>query len=555
MWGTIQGQQEPAVTVGERISAPKLVAIPQPKLSDVEADVKEQIEAASSALQATSQKSDVSQEQLAEAYGRMGEIYHVYDFADAAVACYKNACALAPREFAWPYYLGRLYQEQRGIENSISYLKIAQELRPKDLPVLINLGNAYFIDDQLEAAKTLFEKALQLDNSQAAAEAGLGRIALSERDYVTAIRSLEKALKLQPQATSLHYPLALAYRGTHDMTRAAAHLQAQGPGKPEVADPLMEELQGLKRTQMTLWVRGNRAMEEGRYADAVTVYGQMVASAKDDPLPRIYLGTALALEGDLQGAIAQYQLILRLTPGNARVHYNLAVIYLQLSSMPEAIENFRAAVTYDPSSKLAHFHLANLLMRSGNYQESIPLYARVVELSPENGFARLMVSMALIRVRRFSEAKTALEEGTVALPENTDLASTLARLLAACPDRAIRDGPRALRLTEKLLKDQTSPDLDLVKTYAMALASMGRFREAADLQGRLIAEVESAKRFDLASELKEDFKLYERGQVCTLPWRDDDPIFTPQLGKLNLLAPKGNHGLAGKAPACPRHPD
>lgn len=553
--GLLRGQQRSSGTAGKLaspvFSATALVPIPQPNLDAAEATVKDQIDAAWSELQAFSQKSGVKPEELAEAYGQMGRVYHAYDFSDAAAACYQNARHLAPHEFAWAYYLGRLYQEKGEINKAITYLRIAQELRPDEVPVLVNLAEAYLADGQSEAAKALFESALALDNSPAAARAGLGKIALSNGDFTKAVGSLEAALKLQPQATSLHYSLAMAYRGVGDVANALAHLRQQGPGKPKVPDPLIDDLERLKRGQMLLWTRGNQAMHDGRYDDAVRAYDQMVALAKDDPLPKIYLGTALAEGGNLKGAIEQYEQVLRLAPNNAPAHYNLGVILLQLGSEQEAAEHFRAAVTSDPGFKLAHFQLANILMRSKNYEEAIPHYRCVIELSPDNEFARLMTSMALVRLRRYSGAKAVLEESVASFPESADLASALARLLAACPEKALRDAPRALRLVEKLLKAQPSLDFELVETYAMALASVGRFSEATDLQRRMIASVEAAKRYDLAASLRENLELYERRQVCSLPWRDDDPIFAPQPGKMMLLAPKENLRMAKGVSSSP----
>ena len=549
----LAGQEQPIVSAEQRASpappgtvtpAPDLLSIPQPNLSGVEGSVKVQIEAAWAELQALLQKPGIRKEDLAEACGQIGKIYHAYDFSEGAAACYQNAHSLAPAEFSWPYYLGRLYQEQGQIKNAVTFLKIAQELRPNEISVLVYLAEAYLADSQSEPAKALYEKALALESSAAAAMAGLGRIALSHGDFRTAIASLEAALKLQPEATSLHYALAMAYRGVRDVANALAHLREQGPGKPKVPDPLMDDLEELKKGGVILWRRGNQAMHEGRYADAVRLYDQMVSLAKEDPLPKIYLGNALAAEGNLKDAIEQYRQVLRLRPKNATAHYNLGVTLLQLSSEQEAIEHFRAAVASDPDLKLAHFQLANLLMRGTRYQEAIPHYTRVIELSPENEFARLMKSMAFIRLRQYAAAKAELEESVASLPENTDLVSGLARLLAACPDKSIRDGSRALRLIEKLLTAHPSPDLELVETYAMALAAVGRLREAADLQRRMIATVEEAGRHDIAAVLKKNLSLYETGKACSLPWRDDDPIFVPQPGEMRLIIPDQGLGMA-----------
>jgi hypothetical protein len=90
--------------------------------------------------------------------------------------------------------------------------------------------------------------------------------------------------------------------------------------------------------------------------------------------------------------------------------------------------------------------------------------------------------------------------------------------------------------------------LELLETYGMAMASVGKFKEAADLQRYMIDGLEKMKRNDLVAELRINLGLYEHGQACALPWRDDDPIFSPQPGKMVLFAPQ--KGVpTGKSPS------
>jgi tetratricopeptide (TPR) repeat protein len=226
--------------------------------------------------------------------------------------------------------------------------------------------------------------------------------------------------------------------------------------------------------------------------------------------------------------------VLRLSPGNAIAYYNLGVISLELKSEREAVKYFQTAIALDPGLKLGHFQLANLSMRSRLYQDAFLHYARASQLGMDNEFVRLMKAMALVRLERYSEAKAELEEGVAALPESADLATALARLLSASPVKSIQDGPRALGLAEKCMQAQKSPDFELVETYGMALAATGRFKEAAELQQKMIAELESANRKDLATVLKANLELYEHRQASLIPWREDDPIFDPQPGKMML---------------------
>jgi tetratricopeptide (TPR) repeat protein len=544
----LRGQDQPTSPPANQLKGPpsaagpsasNLLPIPRPDLSASDPTVKQQIEEAQVEFQGVLGRKGAGWEEIGDAYGQMGMVYDLNGFSEAAIACFQNARGLAPQEFKWAYYLGRLYQDTGDNKNAITILKIAQEIRPNDVPVLVNLARVYRADGQRDAAKALYERVLTIDPTSAAADAGLGEIAMANRDYPATIRYLEAALKIQPEAKDLYYSLAMACRRSGDIPKAVAYLQKRGSGKPTVPDPLMDQLKEMQRGQKFLWEKGNKAMYEGRYADAVKIYEQMLAEAPaGDPLPRIYVGIALAYEGDLKGAIEQYQELLRLTPNSAIAHYNLGVLFFQLKSEDQALEHFNAAVDLDPGFRLAHFQLANLLMRNGHASEAIPHYAQAIQLGLDNAFLRLMKSLALVRSKRYPEAKAELEAGVAAFPESTDLKAALARLLAACPDKSVRDGQRSLTLTLKLLDDNPAPDFGLVETLGMALASVGRYTEAADLQKRMIADVEHAKRNDLAAELKGNLRLYEQNKANMLPWPDNDPIFVPQPGELALFAPK-----------------
>jgi tetratricopeptide (TPR) repeat protein len=236
------------------------------------------------------------------------------------------------------------------------------------------------------------------------------------------------------------------------------------------------------------------------------------------------------------------------------VHYNLGVVLAALGSEADAIEHFQAAVRSDPQLIRAHFQLANLLMRKGRYREAAPEYAAVIGMEPRNGFARLMEAMALVRVKAYAQARAKLEQGLVVLPDDADLATALARLLAACPDPSVRDGPRALQLIQQVMKSQKkSFDLEQGQTMAMALAATDHFQEAVQIQGYMVAELEHAQRFDLARLLRANLTLYEDHQPCLTPWTEDDPVFSPVPGKMGILSEVSPPAPMGEYPGTSRY--
>ena len=259
-----------------------------------------------------------------------------------------------------------------------------------------------------------------------------------------------------------------------------------------------------------------------------------------------------------KGAAQQYAGALRVSPGNPMLHYYLGTTLMGLHSDEDAAEHYQAAIRSNPGFKEAHFQQANLLMRLQRYEKAIPHYATVVELDAGlgaqilpgdsgdgqllqmNGLARFMQAMALIRLSRYVEELAVLEEGLEVFPGQADMTHALARLLAACPDHKIRNGGRALQLLKPLFEGQDGLDLESVETLAMALAETGQFERAVQVQRAMISDLEGNQRFDLARLLADNLALYECGQPCRLPWREDDPVFSPVPAAMEPLGPATN---------------
>lgn len=529
----------PSLTVSQPSSAqPQLAPVPHPDLERLEPLVRRQIQSAQNELTALTKNKLAAAGQLAIAYGELGKLYQAYDFVDAALVCYENAQALAPEDYRWNYYLAHLYQGEGRLDKASDYLKRALEKRPDDTAALLKLAAICFDQNDSGVAETLFQRVAKLNGRSAPALAGLGRIELSRKQFDRAVRYFEAALEVDPGASSLHYPLAMAYRNLGDAQKAQIHLSKTGQVKPQIPDPLIEELQGLKKGRLPLWFQGNEAMQAGRFAEAAEAYRQMSDSDPSDPMARMYYGTALAQAGNTNEAIQQFVQALRQAPQNAGLHYNLGIVLLQRGSEVESLKHFQAAVDSDPSFKQANFQLANLSMRHGRFADSEQSYARVIQQEPANSFARLMQVMALVRLKRYPEARRLLDDGLKALPNDPDLTHALARLLAACPLKSVRDGRRALELSQKLLKAEKNLDFERVQTLSMAMAEAGQFDQATQLLRSVIAKLKQLQRSDLSRLLEGQLVLFEQGKASRVPWRDDDPVFFPVPGSLMLITPQ-----------------
>ena len=513
----------------------ELEPIPFPNLSAMDAIVREQLERARAVLEQAIRRPAASPDQKALAYGRMGQMLQTYDLLDASESCYRNALRLTPRDYRWSYYLALGYRARGDLDRAGAQYKDVLTLRPNDLAAVLGLARIELEQGRTEAAKEQFQRALKLDPGSAAAMAGLGEIAGAGRDYAQAVEHYEEALRRQPKASSLHYRLAMAYRQLGQVDQARIHLGKQGDGAVSYPDPLLEELVRVKTGRWQERERANRLLEAGRHEEAVGLFRQMVSQDPTDALALVDLGTALAQMGRVEEAVQQFEAALPHTDSKSRLHLNLSMGLIQMGREDQALEHCRKSVDSDPNFTEAHFQLANLLMRRGLVDEAIAHYGRVIELDPGNAFAHFMGAMALVRTQRWKEARSRLEAALTALPEDTDLMHAMARLLAACPDAAIRNGQQALRLLQKVFEKVKTPDFEQVETLAMVYAELGLFDRAIQVQRMMIAEVTRAQRSMLANLLQENLARYQRKEACRQPWRENDPVFQPTPLPFSLL--------------------
>ncbi len=528
---TSPAQNAPSPAASSQVD---LLEVPQPALTGVDPPVQEQIHAAQAALAATPAKAAASRAQRAEAFGRLGQIYQAYAFDSAALGCYTNASRLDPQSFRWSYYAGYLGQEYGDAETAERDYQHALTLKPNNSPALLRLGDLELTLDHPDAAKQYFTRAATQRIPSAPALAGLGKVALVERQYSTALKYFTQALAREPQASSIHYQLAMAYRGLGDLAHMQEQLQARGNAEPYIQDPLLDEIDVLKQGKVCLLERGNAALRENRFAEAVAAFRQMVGLDPSNPITYKYLGLALARSGKTDEALKQYAHSLGLDPNNATVHYNIGVLLIEAKKEEQAVAHFQQAIRLDPGLVAAHFQLANLLMRKTQDADAEREYGIVVSLEPQNAFARLMQAMAAVHSGSYARARKLLEDAAEAFPADADIANALARLLAAAPDPAVRDQSRALRIVETLVNNQQGDALEVGITLAMALAAVGRFQEAAAYQEAIIKQLEASRQYDLARPLRQDLGRYQQGKTCRAPWASDDPVFTPVPSEVQL---------------------
>ncbi len=401
---------------------------------------------------------------------------------------------------------------------------------PNDVPTLVWLGRTFLDQGEAERAEPLFAQADGVAPGSVAVLAGRGQTALARRDYAAAVRFLEEALAIAPNVSSLNSPLAQAYRGLGETQKAEAALASWRNTEVPLPDPKRQALDLLLESGLSYELRGSRELEERNFAEAERLFRQGVAltpaTSQLGRSLRHKLGTALILRGDRSAAIEQFEAVTRAAPPGAtdepaaKAHYSLGLIMASSAGTADAIAHFKAAVQQNPSYVEAFVALGETLRLTDRPREALAPYTEAVRLNPRATEARLAYALALGRLRRYRDARDWLVDSVRAQPDRPELQLALARLYAAAPDAAVRNGQQAFAITEGLLKTQpkTTP---LGETMAMTAAELGNFAEAVAIQRDIITAAAAAGLDADVHRMTADLRRYERRQPCRNPWPED----------------------------------
>ena len=474
-------------------------------------------------------------------HGALGMLLLAADYPGAAGRCLREAVRLAPGEFRWPYYLGHVHIRLGDLEGAVESFERALAIEPEDLAALVWLVHVHVdLDEPAEAERLLARAWASHPGTPALLYQG-GRASLAVRDYAAAVERLEEALRLNPAATVIHYPLAMAYRGLGDLDRTRAHLDRSGARSDGrgaeggvLSDPLMAEIYTLLRSPQSHRDLGLQAAERGDWREAARQFTLGARMAPENPVMRLNLGTALIRTGDAPAALTQLEAAVSLDPGFAAPHFLIGTLLERSGRDDEAIDRFRMAADADASMSAAQLRLGDALRRTARFEAALPHYRQVQGEQARQ--ARFGEAMALVRLGRYGEALQVLDAAAERYPGEPSFPHARARLLAAAPDDGVRDGARALALVQGLVTEGYRT-AGVAETMAMALAELGRFEEAVEWQGRAMQVAAGAGQAGVARGMSANLALYQRNEPCRTPWRDDEPEHNPGPAvDRNLLA-------------------
>jgi tetratricopeptide (TPR) repeat protein len=205
---------------------------------------------------------------FADARGRVAVKIEIKDGASARDKLQVGVTSLAVSPKAIEE-LHRAYDAKGDVEKARSHLQRAIEISPNFDEALNNLGTYYYRDGRFETAANLFQRALNANPNSFVAQVNLGGALVSLGHYERALVENFRALEMRPEDSLAEAQTGQALFHLHRYDEAMQHLQ-----KAKQIDPM------------------------------------------SFTLPGIFIAQIRQIQGDTNGAIAEYREFLRVHPGH-----------------------------------------------------------------------------------------------------------------------------------------------------------------------------------------------------------------------------------------------
>ena len=388
----------------------------------------------------------------ANAWGRLGMLYHGQRLRELAKAAYERALAEAelPR---WRYLRGIVLSEQGDIAGAAADFQRVVDAAPEDAVARYRLGVALSLLGELDAARHELEAARGGMPDSALVLAALADLASARGDSAQALDLLQRAWRLEPEAGQLAYKLAMAQRrrGALEAAREWLARQPDNSLAPSIDDPLLLDVARTSRSPRFLEAAANWALARGDTEEAANALAEAATLAPNDTALGLRLVGLLGSAGRTEEALAHTRRILASENESAMAWHLLAWLLRNAETAERRTEAAAAAqralaLTTDDASAGPTPELekvlalaAALAMRDGDWPTAAAHYDRLAANHPDA--ARYRYWLALARLANGDcSGRRALTEALRLRPGWGEAHLALARADALCggPEEAER---------------------------------------------------------------------------------------------------------------------
>jgi superkiller protein 3 len=218
--------------------------------------------------------------------------------------------------------------------------------------------------------------------------------AIDKMDFAAALDPLQKYIAQRPDEAYPHFQLGYAFAG----------LKRADDAKNEFSRAI-----ALDPKMAAAYQNLGLVLMNSDPAAAASAFLHAAELQPTESRPRFFAGFSLEHAGKIPEAIEQYRAALALSPNDYEAHFALGRALLRSNDAAGAEEQFRAAIVSRGDAAPARLGLATALAAQNKYEAASDAFAEYLKLSPVDKSAHFDRASALLNLSRFDEALAELD--------------------------------------------------------------------------------------------------------------------------------------------------
>jgi tetratricopeptide (TPR) repeat protein len=400
------------------------------------------------------------------AYDALGNLFWEQNDLNGAKAAFKAAADCAPPYSPMQLPYGQFEIQSGNFVSAENFFSGLTTKTPAYLPAWLGLAEVALAEKKLDDCATALNQALAEDPDNADAQVLQARLDLARSDTGKATSELERLVKLYPQASRIHYQLALAYVVDNQPNKALNQSHEALDLDPHLIEAafLLAQLE----------------LKTGDTDSAVDLLKQFVANQPYFTQAKLLLAEAYRIQNNFNDALALYQQLEQAFPKNPQFPVLAGATFVQQLNETAARQEFNRALQIEPNNEDALEELAQLDLADHQFAVAQARVQQIIAKNPQQAFPQILLAKIYLAEGQTNQAESALSTAS-ALPQGASANLLLAQLYFYS-----KQDQKALD-TLNLALQNNPKDIAALMLAGMIQSDLKNYQTAADAYEKLLA--------------------------------------------------------------------
>jgi predicted O-linked N-acetylglucosamine transferase (SPINDLY family) len=331
-------------------------------------------------------------------------------------------------------------RHKKNDSNAMVETIVAEQTLPLTATELKDAGDQSFKAGDLTQAELFYNRSLEIDSNQPAANNNRGIVLYYLNRFEEALASYNRAIALKPDNTQAYNNQGIVLNDMHRSEEALTSYDRAITLKPDYAEAYYNRgiaLNNLQRLDEALasydraialkpdyaeayYNRGLLLNNLKRLDEALTDYDRALALRPDHAEAFNNRGVVLNNLKRFEEALASYDRALVLRPGHAETYNNRGTALSNLQRLDDALISYDRAIELKPDYAEAYNNRGLVFYDQQRWEKALANYNQVIALDPDYAEAYYNRGIVLNNLKRSDEALVSYDRAVALNPDYAD---------------------------------------------------------------------------------------------------------------------------------------